>query len=107
MSAAEPARAANTTLKFDRRSTRRAPATGTAMAAFFAREGTSLTSVAMSDTSPGGVGIISPVQAAPGCACSLFPHSARALPRVGVVVRCTLTPRGYRVGLRIAARHAA
>lgn len=95
-------------LKFDRRTTKRSPADGIAMAAFDdGFGGTVLSSVELLDTSTGGLGLRSPVRARVGAGVTLYPDGSRWPPYTAVVARCDPDDDYFRIGLALASRRAA
>ena len=93
--------------KLDRRTSERKARAGAAMAAFFDEDGAlSLTRVELIDVSDGGLGLVCPVDVAPGVRFSLYwggsvPHTT------GVVARCVQDGEEFRIGLRCDRKLAA
>jgi hypothetical protein len=103
-------------LRFDRRSSPRRPAAGSAMAAFRDDQGGAhLVRVELEDTSDGGLRVLCPVPAPVGSPFAIVreagPSPAAALlPPVrheATVVRCRETDFGFDLGLSLRLRAAA
>lgn len=99
-------------LRFDRRRFGRNVASVTGAASFHARgAGARLAQAKIVDAGSGGLGMLSPVPASVGSTCTFYAASERnrvPFPPVrGTVVRCVMTPDGYRVGIRCDQSRAA
>ncbi|MBL9033052.1 MAG: hypothetical protein JNM80_15245 [Phycisphaerae bacterium] len=94
--------------RFDRRGLRRAVETGSAMAAFYDEDGAiSLTRVDLVDSTPRGIGMMSPLEVEPGVRVCLYSGAWPMPHRAGIVTRCVPEGEGFRVGLRCDDRAAA
>ncbi len=93
---------------FERRREKRRPAEGSAMAAFYGEDGgVCLTRVCIVDSSPGGLGLRSPVEIDAGTLFTLYGDTLDVPRRSGIVARCQPDADGFRVGLECERRRAA
>lgn len=95
-------------LRFERRRSERKPAQGSAVAVFD-RPGRSplLTSVKVTDSAPGGLGVQLDNEIKPGTTFAIYPDDASMPRRFGRVVACSRLRKGYRLGMQFQQAIAA
>lgn len=99
---------ADAPLLFDRRAARREPQAASAMAALYDAAGdVSLSPVKVVDAGRGGLGLLSPLPAAPGSRVTLYGDELPAPHMNATVVRCERAGKQFRLGVRCDARIAA
>lgn len=95
-------------LRFERRRSERTVAVGSAVAVFD-RPGRPplLTSVRVTDSAPGGLGVQLDNEIKPGTTFAIYPDDATMPRRFGRVVACVRIKKGYRLGLQFQQAIAA